>query len=49
MESTDASRSGYGSGASDSELYAFRNAELMDLEWLVSRSMNVWYAGGAYC
>jgi hypothetical protein len=42
IESTDASRSGYGSGASDSDVYALRKAELTDLEWLVRRSMNVW-------
>ena len=43
-ESTDASNKGYGSGASDKEEYTCRNAELVDFEWFVIRSINVWYA-----
>jgi hypothetical protein len=41
MESTEASRRGYGSGASDKDVYACRNAEFTDLEWFVTRSINV--------
>ena len=42
--STEASSSGYGSGASDTEEYSCRNAEDVVFPWLVSRSINVWYA-----
>lgn len=40
----EASSSGYGSGASDSGVYAWKKAADTDLDWLVRRSMNVWYA-----
>jgi hypothetical protein len=40
-ESTEASSNGYGSGASDKDEYICRNAEFVDLEWFVRRSINV--------
>lgn len=43
-ESTDASRRGYGSGASESGEYSCKKAEEDVLPWVVKRSMNVWYA-----
>jgi hypothetical protein len=39
-ESIEASRRGYGSGASDKDEYNWRNADEEDFPWFVKRSMN---------
>ena len=40
----EASSSGYGSGASDTEEYSCKKAEEVVFPWLVRRSIKVWYA-----
>ena len=43
-ESTEASRRGYGSGASETVEYSCMKADEVVFPWLVRRSTNAWYA-----